>query len=81
MISVASIPSETTELARVLCVAMVEPLFGRALLDNPLGAVNNHPRHRFKLTEAETQLLVQPDVGTLEELAARIEQQRQATRY
>lgn len=70
-------PPETTELARVLCVAMVEPTFGRALLDNPVGALQSHPRYQFRLTEAEKQLLIQPGVYSLEELAARIERQRQ----
>ena len=68
--------SETTELARVLCVAMVEPTFGRALLDNPVRAVQSHPHHRFRLTEDEQRLLVQPGAYTIEELAARIERQR-----
>jgi hypothetical protein len=77
MISSTVVEPETTELARVLCVAMIEPLFGKALLDNPIGAIKSHPRHQFKLTEIEQQLLVQPDVYTLEELAARIERQRQ----
>lgn len=69
-------PTETTELARVLCVAMVEPLFGCALLSDPLAAVQNHPQHRFRLTDAEAQLLMQTEACTLEELAARIERQR-----
>lgn len=67
---------ETTELARVLCVAMVEPTFGRALLDNPLRAVRSHPQYQFTLTEDEQRLLAQPNVGTLEELAVSIERQR-----
>lgn len=70
---------ETTELARVLCAAMIEPLFGCALLNDPLAAVQNHPQHRFKLTDAEAQLLMQTHAGTLEEFAARIERQRVRT--
>lgn len=69
--------AETTELARVLCLAMVEPSFGQALLDNPVRAVRSCAQHDFQLTEEEQYLLLQYRLcGSIEELAARIEHQR-----
>lgn len=69
--------AETTELARVLCLAMVEPSFGQALLDNPVRAVHSCAQHNFQLTEEEQYLLLQYRLcGSIEELAARIEHQR-----
>lgn len=69
--------AETTELARVLCLAMVEPSFGQALLDNPERAVHSYAQHDFRLTEEEQSLLAQYRLcGSIEELAARIEHQR-----
>lgn len=71
--------AETTELARVLCLAMVEPSFGQALLDNPVRAVRSCAQHDFRLTEEEQHLLLQYSLcSSIEELAARIERQRDA---
>lgn len=65
-----------TELARVLCVAMVEPTFRSALLDNPVQAIQNHPQHHFELTEDERNLLNQPGPYSLQTLAEHIERSR-----
>lgn len=71
--------AETTELARVLCLAMVEPTFGQALLDNPGRAVRAHVPTYFALTAEEQGLLLECTACcSIEELAALIEQQREA---
>ncbi len=68
--------SEMNELARVLCVAMVEPSFRNALLDNPEQAVQNNPHHHFKLSQDEQDLLKQPGLYSLRTLAETIERSR-----
>jgi hypothetical protein len=68
--------AEMTELARVLCVAMVEPSFRNALLENPVQAIQSHPHHHFELTEDEQNLLNQPGPYSLQTLAEYIERAR-----
>ena len=67
------VPSDHTELSRLLAAAVVNTQFNTLLLDNPETALaNGYLGESFQLTEEERALLVSIRAGTLIEMAKQL---------
>jgi hypothetical protein len=67
------VPSDHTELSRLLAAAVVNTQFKTLLLDNPEFALENgYLGESFQLTEEERALLVSIRAGTLPDLAKQL---------
>ena len=72
-IFVTVVPSDYTELSRLLAAAIVNDQFKMLLLDDPESALENgYLGESFQLTEEERALLVSIRSGTLTELAKQL---------